>query len=296
MPAMQHGEDLRRAGRGWRELLIVAMGLAGSGCGTKNAQPMSPAPPVNGPVTLLATGNLAGQDDDPTVALDAAGNIYVVWFSDRDGTKDLYAVHSLGVDLVSGIITWSAPIQITHNSPVDFPPPTQGDNFPSLFIDHAGIQHVAWHRWDLSNQSHILYMKSDGTAPGWTAAIERNVTTGPHFDRFPNIVSVADNDLRIYFGSHTRGTFGKNDMFVSASADSGRTWQAPTAVPSLDTGTSSRACRGSSNWRMDRSAGCSSAGSSNPPTMCWICRPISSTANRMTPRRERDARDHRPRR
>jgi hypothetical protein len=83
------------------------------GCSKKKS--VTVPPPVNGPVTFLTTGNLGGEDDDPAVAVDAQGNIHVVWFSDRDGTKDLYTVRSTGFDLAAGTISWSSPVQITDN-------------------------------------------------------------------------------------------------------------------------------------------------------------------------------------
>jgi hypothetical protein len=107
-------------------LLTGAILLGINGCTSKDSS--EPAPPpqaVNGPVTLLTSGNPSGDDDDPAVAVDAQGTVHVVWFSDRDGTKDLYTVHSTAFDLASGTITWSAPVQITHNDPGQFPNPTQ---------------------------------------------------------------------------------------------------------------------------------------------------------------------------
>jgi hypothetical protein len=183
-------------------------------------------------------GNLGGEDDDPAVAVDLQGNLHVVWFSDRDGTKDVYGTHSTGFDLPSGTITWSPPIHITDNALAQFPPPTQGDNFPALLIDSSGTHHLAWHRVDLSNQSHILYAQSDGSAAGWAAATVVSVTTGANFDRFPNVVRVAANDLRIFFVSHTRvAPLNKDGIFVAKSTDKGATWGAAAEVATLNSAT-----------------------------------------------------------
>ncbi len=189
---------------------------------------------INGPFTFLTTGNLNGEDDDPAVAVDAQGNIHVVWFSDRDGTKDLYYVRSTSIDLATATIAWTPPVQITDLDPVSFPPPTQGDNYPSLFIDDDGTLNVAWHRWNLGNESHVMYLKSDGTAQGWANALEVEVTNGANFDQFPNVVRFASNDLRVYFSSTSRKTFGVYDMFVAKSADDGATWGTPTEVATLN--------------------------------------------------------------
>jgi hypothetical protein len=209
-----------------------------TGCGGGEPQPLPPSSGIDGPVNFLTTGNLNGNDDDPTVAIDPQGNIHIVWFSDRDGTKDLYAVHSTAIDLASGTITWSAPIHITDNAPALFPPPMQGDEFPSFVIDSTGTHHLAWHRIDLSNQSHILYAKSDGTAAGWAAATVVPVTTGANFDRFASLVRVSATDLRIFFISHTRvAPIGKEGIFVSKSTDNGASWGAPTEVATLNSST-----------------------------------------------------------
>jgi hypothetical protein len=208
------------------------------GCFLLDDPKSAPAPAiVDGPVTFLTTGNLDGDDDDPAVAVDGQGRVHAVWFSDRDGTKDLYAVHSTAFDLVNGTIAWSDPVQITNNDPAQFPNPAQGDNFPTLFIDGNGNHHLAWHRVDLINASHILYMQSDGTAEGWAAATVQNVTSGLHYDRFPKVVKFASNEMRIYFNSSTRATPNKNDIFFSRSTDNGITWEAPVEVASLNTAT-----------------------------------------------------------
>ena len=218
-------------------ILIAAM-IFSTGCGGGGAAPPTTGSGIDGPVNFLTTGNLNGNDDDPSVAVDVQGNIHVVWFSDRDGTKDLYAVHSTAIDLVSGTITWSAPIHITDNAPALFPPPMQGDEFPSFAIDSTGTHHLAWHRIDLSNQSHILYAKSDGTAAGWAGATVVPVTTGANFDRFASLVRVSATDLRIFFVSHTRvAPAGKEGIFVVKSIDNGATWGAPTEVATLNSGT-----------------------------------------------------------
>ncbi len=188
----------------------------------------------DGAFTFLTTDNLAGEDDDPAVAVDPAGNVHVVWFSDRDGTKDLYHVRSTSIDLASATIAWTDPVQITDLAPLDFPPPTRGDNFPALAIDADGMLNVAWHRWNLANECHILFVRSDGTPAGWAGAVPVDVTSGAHFDRFPDVVRFAPDDLRIYFGSSTRKTPDVDDVFVARSTDDGATWGAPEEVASLN--------------------------------------------------------------
>lgn len=223
-----------RSGVGQFSLGIVALAaglLACSGGGGSGG-----GGGVSGPVLLLTADNPNGDDDDPSVALDPQGGLHVAWFSDRDGTKDLYEVHALDIDLASGAIQWSPPVQVTDNDPLAFPPPTQGDNFPSLLIDPAGVHHLAWHRVDAVNASHILYAKSDGTPAGWAAATVVDVTSGPNYDRFPHLARFAADDLRIYFNSSTQLTPGVNDMLVARSDDGGDTWGAPEPVASLATG------------------------------------------------------------
>jgi hypothetical protein len=214
-----------------RELLLVAP------CAVLAACPRSGggSHAIDGAFTFLTTDNLGGEDDDPAVAVDANGAIHVVWFSDRDGTKDLYYVRSTSIDLAHASIAWTDPVQITHLDPASFPPPTQGDNYPALCIDADGMVNVAWHRWNLANESHIDFLRSDGTPAGWASAVEVPVTSGPNFDRFPDVVRYAPGDLRIYFGSSTRVTPGVNEIVMSQSSDDGTTWSLATAVLSLNT-------------------------------------------------------------
>ncbi len=206
-------------------LLFSLLGCGGSGSGGGGPKSL---------FTPLTTGNPSGEDDDPAVALDAQGDLHVIWFSDRDGTKDLYYVRSTSIDLATETIDWTPEVQITQLGPASFPPPTQGDNFPSLFIDAAGTLNVAWHRWNLANESHVLFLRSDGTAQGWANTTEVNVTSGPNFDQFPNVVRFAPDDLRVYFASTTRKSLGVYDLFVAKSTDDGASFGAPTEVASFN--------------------------------------------------------------
>ncbi len=203
--------------------LLLGCGSSGSGGGGPQSA-----------FTFLTTGNPDGEDDDPAVAVDAEGNVHVVWFSDRDGTKDLYYVRSTSIDPAAKTIEWTPELQLTHLDPVDFPPPTQGDNYPSLSIDPDGTLNVAWHRWNLSNESHVLFLRSDGSPQGWADATEVNVTSGANFDQFPHVARFAPDDLRVYFASTTRKTLGVYDLFVARSTDDGATFGAPAEVPSLN--------------------------------------------------------------
>ena len=214
-----------------RDILISGALCLLTGCGSGGSGGDSA---VDGPFTLLTTDNPNGEDDDPSVAVDANGDVHVVWFSDRDGTKDLYYLRSTTIDLATGTISWTPIVHVTALDAVDFPPPTQGDNFPALIVDEDGMVNVAWHRWNLANESHIQFLRSDGTPAGWAGAVTRDVTVGPNFDRFPCLVRYAADDLRIYFGSSTRQTPNVNDIFVSISGDDGASWGLPAAVATLN--------------------------------------------------------------
>jgi hypothetical protein len=209
--------------------LLVLVGCWGSESSSSKEPPS--------PFTLLTTGNPDGEDDDPAVALDAQGNLHVVWFSDRDGSKDLYYARSTSIDPLARTIDWTPELQITHLDPMDFPPPTQGDNYPSLFIDADGTLNVAWHRWNLFDESHVMLLRSDGTPAGWAGATEVNVTRGANFDQFPRVVRFAPDDLRVYFASTTRKTLGVYDLFVARSTDDGASFAEPTEVVSLNEAT-----------------------------------------------------------
>jgi hypothetical protein len=217
---------VRTSSIGAAAVLLLLLGCPNKGGGSHA---------IDGAFTFLTTDNPNGEDDDPAVAVDAAGNLHVVWFSDRDGTKDLYYVRSTGIDLHTTTITWTPPVQITDLDPVQFPPPTQGDNFPSIAVDADGTINVAWFRWNLSNECHILFERSDGTPAGWASAVPVDVTVGANFDRFPHVVRFAADDLRIYFGSSSRGTPNVNDIFVTSSSDDGASWSTPVAVATLNT-------------------------------------------------------------
>jgi hypothetical protein len=173
-----------------------------------------------------------------TVARRSDGSI-VAWGGNGFGQCDVPGLPAgqVYIEVAAGTttITWTPPVQITDLDPIQFPPPTQGDNFPSIAIDADGTINVAWFRWNLANECHILFERSDGTPAGWASAVPVDVTVGANFDRFPHVVRFAADDLRIYFGSSTRGTPNVNDIFVTTSSDDGANWSTPAAVATLNT-------------------------------------------------------------
>lgn len=213
---------------------ILTLLLLGSASCFDSGSKHDTEPPIDGLVTPLTGGNPSGEDDDPTVVLDAHGTIHVVWFSDRDGTKDLYYVRSTSIDVDGATIHWTDPLQLTDLDATQYPPPTRGDNYPWLWIDADDMLNVTWHRWNLANECHVMFLRFDGSAAGLALASEVPVTVGANFDRYPSLVRRAADDLRIYFCSTTRGTPGENEVFVARSIDDGAHWPTIDPVPGLN--------------------------------------------------------------
>ncbi len=75
--------------------------------------------------------NSRGDAFDPTIALDSAGNLNVVWFDDTPGNEDIYFSRS-----IDNGATWSTPVNISNNSGLS--------SWPRIAVYSAGRIYVVW--------------------------------------------------------------------------------------------------------------------------------------------------------
>jgi len=175
-------------------------------------------------VVHLDLGNAAGTDDDPSLIRALDGNFYLVFLSDRSGSKQLWATRS-----ADGRV-WSPPQQITNNADENL--------FPTLLQTTDGVFHLCWGRFSIAGggTQHIYYARStDGL--NWNAASQVQLTSGLVGDRVTGMIAVGASELRLYFSSATRSLPGKqffnDDILVMRSMDRGLTWQPPTLLTSV---------------------------------------------------------------
>src|SRR5262245_58619834 len=185
-------------------------------------------PPSSPGVRHLDLGNASGTDDDPSLIRARDGAYYLVFLSDRSGSKQLWATRS------NDGLLWSTPQQITNNGDENL--------FPTLLQTDDGVFHLCWNRFSIASggTQHIYYARSfDGL--NWNAASQVQLTSGLVGDRVTGMIAVGASELRLYFTSAQRSLPGKpafnDDILVMRSADRGLNWQAPELITSVSSDT-----------------------------------------------------------
>ncbi|KAB2898323.1 MAG: exo-alpha-sialidase [Kofleriaceae bacterium] len=193
-----------------------------------------------GAAFLLSIGNATGQDEDPALAVDPRGRLWVAWYRDRgvlqpDGRADKEIVISSSTDAV----TWSDPVPVSAGADWAF--------YPSIAVDAAGRVHAAWWQVHLlpdgcvppactGTANSIRYaVSADGAM--WGPSME--VTAGPG-DWLPALVLEPGTDVpRIYFAAVARrsdgtfdGSISRNGIFVTRRP--GASWSMPVQLGGLD--------------------------------------------------------------
>jgi hypothetical protein len=199
---------------GWCALALLLVR-----CDSSN--PPENPPPTLGGVRHLDLGNASGTDDDPSLIRALDGAYYLVFLSDRSGSKQLWATRS-----TDGLL-WSTPRQITNNGDENL--------FPTLLQTDDGVFHLCWNRFSIASggTQHIYYARSfDGL--NWNAAAQVQLTSGLVGDRVTGMIAVGSSELRLYFSSAQRSQLGKpffnDDLLVMRSLDRGLNWQPPTLL------------------------------------------------------------------
>lgn len=198
-------------------LLGVAACGGGGGSNGPAPDPLRSLAPT-GPMTL-SPGNLAGQDEDPSLLVARDGSLLVAWYSNRNGLqpdgvddKEIFVMRS-----ADGASFTDPPIQATRHSTFAF--------YPSLAQDPSGAFHLAW--WRLiplpagcnpgvpgactGTANRILYKSSpDGVA--WDLDQEEEIASGPG-DWLPSLVADgAAGRLLVYFAAVARDANGNVNL------------------------------------------------------------------------------------
>ena len=222
--------------------------ISGAGCGDGKASPDAriDAPLVDAdPRTIVAPGSpfsigpddIARQDEDPAIAVDAQGSLYALWYSNRGSAaagridKQVYAIKSIDA------ATWTTPVAISNGNDWAFA--------PSVTVASDGGLVAAWWNWhntpdgctvgvDCTGTTNSLLARASPDGVSWTAPIE-SVTTGLG-DWLPSVVDdPTTGRVLIYFAAVARRADGVVDVSDSRSrlfvtASSGATWGAVTPL------------------------------------------------------------------
>jgi hypothetical protein len=202
-----------------------------------------------------------GDDSEPCVATDGAGNWVAVWESQDSlggtiGTDSDILVARSDDDGA----TWSVPFALNDYASND----SWKDWMPYVATDGAGNWVAAWAAYEdlggaIGSDGDILMSRSTDNGATWTtpAALNTNAGSDSGWDFEPRIATdSAGNWLAVWTSQDTAGgTIAEDrDLLIARSADAGVTWTAPVVLNSnagVDAGEDERAevaTDGMGNW------------------------------------------------
>lgn len=167
----------------------------------------------------------AYHQDDPSLALDAAGNVYAVWADhrrDANGVDDLYFSYRPAEDV------WGA------NELIDNPAPIKDRKYPDLAVDASGNAGIIWEDFrNNSTYSSDIYFTTRSSAGVWGGIpirISNDLVLNGEYQ--PSLVSDGAGNL---FAAWQSGGDGASHIWFASRPLAGA-WSAklPIESPSID--------------------------------------------------------------
>jgi hypothetical protein len=175
-------------------LCVLALGMAALAA---QAQQVAFSPALN-------VSNDAGDSQVPQIAVDARGNINIVWRDNSPGNSSVFFSRSS-----DGGATFSAPVNLSNN-------PGGSALFPQIAVDSAGNIYVAW--FDSSAESPSIFFRR---------STDGGTTFSPSFSgpavRWPIFLGV-DRSGGIYLLWAADDSSGVPQVIFSRSIDGGATF------------------------------------------------------------------------
>lgn len=162
--------------------------------------------------------NDAGNSQRPQIAVDAQGNINLVWLDSTPGILSVFFSHSTN----SGA-TFSTPVNLSNN-------PGGSALFPQVAVDSNGNIFVAWFDSNSGNPSIFIRRSVDGGAT-FSAAISQTAVRWPIF-----IAVDAFNRINVVWAANDSA--GVPQVVFSSSANAGMSLSAPLTISSATGGVS----------------------------------------------------------
>jgi len=137
----------------------------------------------------------SGYSSCPVIAVDASGNLHVVWSDETPGNAEIYYVNS-----PDGGTTWATSKRLTWNAGASV--------YPAIAVDSLGNPHVVWHD-NTSGDSEVYYKSSPDGGASWTTSKRLTMTSGGSYvpaiavDSSDNLhlvwMDTAPGNLEIYY-------------------------------------------------------------------------------------------------
>lgn len=168
---------------------------------------------ADGGATFSAPHNLSNGPADsgnPEVAVDAGGNISVVW-ENENITFGVFYTHS-----ADGGASFSTPVNLATN--------TTGSFGPQLALDASGNLYVAWED-DFNSQSDISF--SSSSDKGATFSAPKNLSNNSGSSISAQLAVDSSGNVSVIWADKTPGTF---NILFTRSTDKGATFSSPKNV------------------------------------------------------------------
>jgi len=165
---------------------------------------------VNGGASWTANQRLtwtSAQSKNPAIAVDAWGNIHIVWQEYSAGNTEIFYKKS-----TNGGTNWTANQPLTSNSGVS--------EFPSIAVDSAGRLYVVWHD-NASGNYEIYYKKSANNGDTWSSAQRLTWTLG--VSHYAAVAIDSADRVHVFWDDSTPGNY---EIYYKKSANGGTTWTA----------------------------------------------------------------------
>jgi hypothetical protein len=175
---------------------------------------------------MVNSDSSSSRQENPTMAVDSSGRIFVAWQDDRNGHLDIYFANSLD----SGL-TWTSEKRINSDSG------SSDQYLPSLTTDSLGNLFLVWE--DFRNGDwDIYYAKSNDLGATWTDPNVRvNTDSGDDTQFDPTITVDSAGNIYAAWEDFRNGNW---DIYFACSTDGGATWSDPNIKINSDDGTDSQ--------------------------------------------------------
>jgi hypothetical protein len=176
--------------------------------------------------TVTPLSELASGQESPSVAVDDAGNAYVVWADWRDGHSDAYFAYRPAGG------SWAANVQVNDDSG------TANQKNPDIAVDGNGNAYAVWE--DERNGNQDIYFAYHPAGGSWGGSVRVNDDSGDVWQAAPSVAvdgsgnayvawtDKRNGNLDIYFAYRPAGeSWGAN---VRVNDDSGMADQSSPAI------------------------------------------------------------------
>jgi hypothetical protein len=141
----------------------------------------------------------------PCIAVDSAGNPYVVWHEYMSGNAEVYFKKS-----TDGGATWTMNKRVTWNAGWSIA--------PKIAVDSSGGLHLVWSDFSPGNYE-VFYARSTNGGATWSTG--KRLTWNAGWSLNPRIAVCGSKNLYVVWSDSTPGV---NEIYYARSMDGGATW------------------------------------------------------------------------